>query len=337
MIEVRNLHKEFKKTVKEAGLKGSVKSLFNPKTEIVEAVKDISFDVEKGEILGFIGPNGAGKSTVIKMLTGILTPTSGTCTINGRNPTVNRKSYVKEIGVVFGQRTQLWWDLPLRETYSVLKEIYEVSDEDYKTRMAFLNEVLDLESFITSPVRTLSLGQRMRADIAASLLHNPKVLFLDEPTVGLDVVVKNNIRNAIGYINKHENTTVILTTHDLEDIELLADRIVMIDKGTNVFDGTINELKSKYGQIRELNFVMKDDESSLDYKGHFDITDKDVTVVKENGTVKVRFNSSAVPVSDMVSYTLDTVKVSDISVKDADIEEIIRRLYQHGDKEIPEK
>ena len=337
MIEVRNLHKEFKKTVKEAGLNGSVKSLFNPKTEIVEAVKDISFDVEKGEILGFIGPNGAGKSTVIKMLTGILTPTSGTCTINGRNPTVNRKSYVKEIGVVFGQRTQLWWDLPLRETYSVLKEIYEVSDEDYKTRMAFLNEVLDLESFITSPVRTLSLGQRMRADIAASLLHNPKVLFLDEPTVGLDVVVKNNIRNAIGYINKHENTTVILTTHDLEDIELLADRIVMIDKGTNVFDGTISELKSKYGQIRELNFVTKDDESSLDYKGHFDITDKDVTLAKENGTVKVRFNSSAVPVSDMVSYTLETVKVSDISVKDADIEEIIRRLYQHGDKEIPEK
>ena len=244
---------------------------------------------------------------------------------------------MKEIGVVFGQRTQLWWDLPLRETYSVLKEIYEVSDEDYKTRMAFLNEVLDLESFITSPVRTLSLGQRMRADIAASLLHNPKVLFLDEPTVGLDVVVKNNIRNAIGYINKHENTTVILTTHDLEDIELLADRIVMIDKGTNVFDGTISELKSKYGQIRELNFVTKDDESSLDYKGHFDITDKDVTLAKENGTVKVRFNSSAVPVSDMVSYTLDTVKVSDISVKDADIEEIIRRLYQHGNKGIPEK
>ena len=337
MIEVRNLHKEFKKTIKEAGLKGSVKSLFHPKTEIVQAVKDISFDVSKGEVLGFIGPNGAGKSTVIKMLTGILTPTSGTCTINGRNPTVNRKSYVKEIGVVFGQRTQLWWDLPLRETYSVLKEIYEVPDDAYKKRMSFLNEVLELESFITSPVRTLSLGQRMRADIAASLLHSPKVLFLDEPTIGLDVVVKNNIRNAIDYINKHENTTVILTTHDLEDIELLADRIVMIDKGINIFDGTINELKSKYGQIRELNFITKDDENSLDYKSHFNITGKDITSVKENGTVKVRFNSAVVPVSDMVSYTLDTVKVSDISVKDADIEEIIRRLYQHGDKEISEK
>lgn len=334
MIEVKNLHKEFRKTVKEAGLKGSVKSLFHPKTEIVEAVKDISFHVDKGEILGFIGPNGAGKSTVIKMLTGILTPTSGICTINGRNPTVNRKVYVKEIGVVFGQRTQLWWDLPLRETYSVLKEIYEVPDDAYQKRMAFLNEVLDLEGFITSPVRTLSLGQRMRADIAASLLHSPKVLFLDEPTIGLDVVVKNNIRNAIDYINEQEDTTVILTTHDLEDIELLADRIVMIDKGTNVFDGTINELKSRYGQIRELNFVTKDnDEDQLDYKGQFHITDKDITFVKENGTVKVRFNSAAVPVSDIVSYTLDTVKVSDISVKDADIEEIISRLYRNGNKE----
>ena len=337
MIEVNNLHKEFKKTVKEAGLKGSIKSLFHPKTEVIQAVKDISFDVENGEILGFIGPNGAGKSTVIKMLTGILTPTSGTCTINGRNPTVNRKSYVREIGVVFGQRTQLWWDLPLRETYSVLKEIYEVPDEDYKKRMSFLNEVLDLEKFITSPVRTLSLGQRMRADIAASLLHSPKVLFLDEPTIGLDVVVKNNIRNAINYINKHENTTVILTTHDLEDIELLANRIVMIDKGVNVFDGTINELKSRYGQIRELDFITKDDENNLDYKNKFNITDKDIAVAKENGTVKVRFNSSVVAVSDIVSYTLETVKVSDISVKDADIEEIIRRLYENGDKEIPKK
>ena len=168
MISVQNLRKEFKKTIKEPGLKGSVKSLFKPKTEIITAVDNISFEVEKGEILGFIGPNGAGKSTVIKMLTGILTPTSGECMINGQIPYKNRKEYVKEIGVVFGQRTQLWWDLALRETYAVLKEIYEVSDKDYKERMAFLNEVLDLESFITSPVRTLSLGQRMRADIAAS-------------------------------------------------------------------------------------------------------------------------------------------------------------------------
>ncbi len=332
MIYVENLRKEFKKTVKEPGLLGSFKSLFHPKSEKIVAVDDIGFEVPEGEILGFIGPNGAGKSTVIKMLTGILTPTSGKCTINGKNPTVDRKSYVKEIGVVFGQRTQLWWDLPLRETYGVLKEIYEVPEERYHKRMAFLNEVLDLESFITSPVRTLSLGQRMRADIAASLLHSPKVLFLDEPTIGLDVVVKDNIRNAIDYINKTEKTTVILTTHDLADIETLSKRIVMIDKGQNVFDGTVSELKSKYGQIRELNFDTDtvNAEQVLAYAEHFGIGGDVVTTETDGKSVKVRFNSSVVPVSDMLSYTLGKINVNDISVKDADIEEIIRRLYKQG-------
>lgn len=332
MIKVENLRKEFKKTVKEPGLAGSFKSLFHPKSERVVAVNDISFHVPKGEILGFIGPNGAGKSTVIKMLTGILTPTSGTCAINGKNPTENRKSYVKEIGVVFGQRTQLWWDLPLRETYGVLKEMYEVPDDSYKERMSFLNEVLELEAFITSPVRTLSLGQRMRADIAASLLHSPKVLFLDEPTIGLDVVVKDNIRKAIAQINEREQTTVILTTHDLADIELLADRIVMIDKGSNVFDGTISELKSRYGRIRELHLETntKNAEKALGYREHFHFSDDDLKVEQEGSSVKVRFNSDTVSVSDMLAYTLKMVNVKDISVKDADIEEIIRRLYRQG-------
>ncbi len=332
MITVDKLRKEFKKTVKEPGLKGSVKSLFKPKSKKVIAVRDISFEVPKGEILGFIGPNGAGKSTVIKMLTGILTPTSGSCTINGKNPTQNRKNYVKEIGVVFGQRTQLWWDLPLRETYGVLKEIYEVPDDSYKKRMAFLNEVLELDDFISSPVRTLSLGQRMRADIAASLLHSPKVLFLDEPTIGLDVVVKDNIRKAIEHINHHEKTTVILTTHDLADIEQLSKRIVMIDKGSKVFDGTISDLKSKYGQIREMYFETgsKNAVEVLGYAKHFNLGDDDLSVETEGNAVKVRFNSSAVPVSDMLSYTLGKINISDISVKDADIEEIIRKLYEQG-------
>lgn len=332
MIKVNNLRKEFKKTIKSPGLMGSIKSLFHPHTEKVVAVNDISFEVPKGEILGFIGPNGAGKSTVIKMLTGILTPTAGSCTINGKNPTENRKSYVKEIGVVFGQRTQLWWDLPLRETYSVLKEIYEIPDDRYHKQMAFLNEVLDLDSFITSPVRTLSLGQRMRADIAASLLHNPKVLFLDEPTIGLDVVVKDNIRKAIEYINQEEKTTVILTTHDLADIELLSNHIVMIDKGANVFDGTISDLKSKYGQIRELHFETNTENVSevLSYKQHFGFVDDDISIKEEGGIVNVRFNCAVVPVSEMLAYTLQKVNISDISVKDADIEEIIRRLYKQG-------
>lgn len=332
MIYVEKLRKEFKKTIKDPSLKGSLKSFVKPKKEIVTAVKDISFDVNEGEILGFIGPNGAGKSTVIKMLTGILSPTSGKCTINGKDPQKDRKRYVKEIGVVFGQRTQLWWDLPLTETYTVLKEIYEVEDSRFKKRMGFLNEVLELDSFINSPVRTLSLGQRMRADIAASLLHSPKVLFLDEPTIGLDVVVKDNIRKAIAKINEEEHTTVVLTTHDLEDIELLSKRIVMIDKGSKVFDGKITDLKEKYGQMRELAFISPDENALkiLCYAEKFGFG-KDDLIQKQDGTsCKIRFNSAIVPVSDMLSYTLSKINVKDINVKDADIEEIIRRLYKEG-------
>lgn len=211
----------------------------------------------------------------------------------------------------------------------MLKEIYEVPDDKFKKRMSFLNEVLELDNFIKSPVRTLSLGQRMRADIAASLLHSPKVLFLDEPTIGLDVVVKDNIRKAIELINQEENTTVILTTHDLADIELLSKRIVMIDKGKIVFDGKIADLKSKYGQMREINFETSTVNATelLSYKEHFGFVDDDIAVEREGNSLKVRFNSVTVPVSDMLSYTLKNVNVKDISVKDADIEEIIRRLY----------
>ncbi|MDD6395522.1 MAG: ATP-binding cassette domain-containing protein [Firmicutes bacterium] len=335
MIQVENLEKYFKKTIKQPGFLGSVKSLFHSQKEIVKAVDDISFHVDKGEILGFIGPNGAGKSTVIKMLTGILTPTGGSCVINGQNPQKNRKKYVKEIGVVFGQRTQLWWDLPLTETYTVLKEIYEIDDAQFKKQMAFLNEVLELDPFITSPVRTLSLGQRMRADIAASLLHNPKVLFLDEPTIGLDVVVKDNIRKAIAKINQEEGTTVILTTHDLEDISSLCKRIVMIDHGKKVYDGSLYNLKQKYGQMRELNFEAVDSESAatLDYANTFAanaLEEGDLTVTTEGAMVSVGFNTDKISVEKMLNYTLSKIHVKDINVKDADIEEIIRRLYKSG-------
>ena len=286
----------------------------------------------KGEILGFIGPNGAGKSTVIKMLTGILMPTSGKCVINGQIPQENRKNYVKEIGVVFGQRTQLWWDLALRETYSVLKEIYDVPDEKYKQRMEFLNEVLELESFITSPVRTLSLGQRMRADIAASLLHSPKVLFLDEPTIGLDVVVKENIRNAIKKINEEEGTTVILTTHDLSDIELLCNRIVMIDKGKKVFDGEIAALKRNFGNVRTFAFELVNaaDFGKLDYRMQYRLSDDDITVERDKNSVTIKFNADKVNIEDIIAYTLSKVHITDMQVKDVDIEDIIKRLYLKG-------
>ena len=330
MIYAENLRKEFKKIIKEPGLKGSVKSLFHPKKEIVKAVDGISFEVPKGEILGFIGPNGAGKSTVIKMLTGILMPTSGMCRINGKIPQEDRKNYVREIGVVFGQRTQLWWDLALRETYAVLKEIYQVPDDQYQKRMAFLNEVLELDSFITSPVRTLSLGQRMRADIAASLLHSPKVLLLDEPTIGLDVVVKDNIRNAIMKINKEEGTTVILTTHDLADIELLCERIVMIDKGKKVFDGGLSELKRNFGDVRTLEFelVNAPDFKLLDYHRRFHLTEDELSAERDGSLARVRFDTAEVSVEDVVSYTLSTVHVKDLNIKGVEIEEIIKRLYR---------
>ncbi len=326
MIIVEHLDKTFKKTVKQPGLKAGFKSLFKPQIETFEAVKDLNFEIPKGEIFGFIGANGAGKSTTIKMLTGILTPTSGTCLINGKNPQKNRTAYVKDIGVVFGQRTQLWWDLALQETYSVLKEIYDISDSEFHKRMAFLNEVLDLNAFIKDPVRTLSLGQRMRADIAASLLHNPKVLFLDEPTIGFDVAVKDNIRKAIKQINQEEQTTILLTTHDLNDIELLCDRIFMIDRGQEIFDGSVSQLKLRFGKMHEVRFEMTQqlEVEQLDYHQHF----SDLEVIKDGLQVTIQFDATKVAIPDLVKFTLSQANVKDIAVKDADIEEIIRRFFR---------
>lgn len=326
MIEVHDLNKTFKKVVKEKGLAGSFKSLFNPQTVDFEAVKNLTFNVPKGQVFGFIGANGAGKSTTIKMLTGILTPTSGKCTINGFNPQKDRKKYVQEIGVVFGQRTQLWWDLPLQETYSVLKEVYQVPDKEFRTRMGFLNEILDLNDFINDPVRTLSLGQRMRADIAASLLHRPKVLFLDEPTIGLDVSVKDKIRKAITAINQEEKTTILLTTHDLKDIELLCQRIYLIDHGEKIFDGSIEELKKQYGKIHEVVFKLenKNDSSILDYQKKFSNID---TAVAED-TIHVYFDATKVPLPNIIKYTLDRVPIVDVAVKDPDVEDIVRRFIR---------
>lgn len=246
MIEVNHISKEFVSPKKYPGLKGAIKGLFSKEKVIKKAVDDISFQIQDGEIVGYIGSNGAGKSTTIKMMTGILTPTTGNCIVNGVDPNKKRKENAQNIGVVFGQRTQLWWDLPLSESFTILKEIYNVSEEEYKKQMEFFNEVLELSEFFDRPVRNLSLGQRMRADLGAALLHNPKVLYLDEPTIGLDVLVKDNIRKAIKEINEKYHTTVILTTHDIGDIEELCDRIIIIDEGKKIYDGGIEELKASY-------------------------------------------------------------------------------------------
>ena len=250
MIEVNHVSKEFISPKKYPGLKGAIKGLFAREKVKKVAVDDISFTIGDGEIVGYIGSNGAGKSTTIKMMTGILRPTSGNILVNGIDPSQNRKENASNIGVVFGQRTQLWWDLPLSESFTILKEIYDVSDEDYQTRMEFINGVLELSEFFDRPVRTLSLGQRMRADLGAALLHNPKVLYLDEPTIGLDIVVKDNIRKAIRQINQQHDTTVILTTHDIGDIEELCSRIIIIDEGRKIYDGTLQHLRDTYGTHR---------------------------------------------------------------------------------------
>lgn len=325
MIEVSHLQKNFSKTIKEPGLKGALKSFVHPQREIFEAVKDLSFEVPKGQILGFIGANGAGKLTTIKMLTGILKPTSGYCRINGKIPQDNRQDYVRDIGAVFGQRTQLWWDLALQETYVVLKEIYDVPEKAFRKRMDFLNEVLDLNEFIKDPVRTLSLGQRMRADIAASLLHNPKVLFLDEPTIGLDVSVKDNIRRAITQINQEEETTILLTTHDLSDIEQLCDRIIMIDKGQEIFDGTVTQLKQSFGKMKSLSFELRPGQEQVvsQFMGL-----PDITVERHELSLDIQYDSSRYQTADIIQKTMADFAVRDLKMTDVDIEDIVRRFYR---------
>lgn len=302
-----------------------MKSFVHPQREIFEAVKDLSFEVPKGQILGFIGANGAGKSTTIKMLTGILKPTSGYCRINGKIPQDNRQDYVRDIGAVFGQRTQLWWDLALQETYVVLKEIYDVPEKAFRKRMDFLNEVLDLNEFIKDPVRTLSLGQRMRADIAASLLHNPKVLFLDEPTIGLDVSVKDNIRRAITQINQEEETTILLTTHDLSDIEQLCDRIIMIDKGQEIFDGTVTQLKQSFGKMKSLSFELRPGQEQVvsQFMGL-----PDITVERHELSLDIQYDSSRYQTADIIQKTMADFAVRDLKMTDVDIEDIVRRFYR---------
>ncbi len=332
MIEVTNLTKEFKSYKKFPGFKGAIKSLFS--REIIKklAVDDISFKINSGEIVGYIGSNGAGKSTTIKMMTGILVPTSGKCTVDGIEPYKHRQQNAKKIGVVFGQRTQLWWDLPLTETFTVLKEIYQVSDNDFAERMEFINKVLGIEEFASSTVRTLSLGQRMRADLGSALLHNPKVLFLDEPTIGLDVVVKDKIREAIKEINAKYNTTVILTTHDLTDIEELCNRIIIIDSGKKIYDGTIKEIKNSYGFMRTVSIdILKNSlNKKLDFYKTFSLSDEDLKADISSSKITVSFNKQKLNVSQIISYVSENCEVVDISIKETDITDIVKNIYSNG-------
>ena len=331
MIEVNHVSKEFISPKKYPGLKGAIKGLFAREKVKKVAVDDISFTIADGEIVGYIGSNGAGKSTTIKMMTGILHPTSGEITVNGIDPGENRKENASNIGVVFGQRTQLWWDLPLSESFTILKEIYDVSDEDYKNRMDFINGVLELEPFFDRPVRTLSLGQRMRADLGAALLHNPKVLYLDEPTIGLDIVVKDNIRKAIRQINQQYNTTVILTTHDIGDIEELCSRIIIIDEGRKIYDGTLQHLRDTYGTHRILRMeVHHEPQSELWETLGVSAEDCVSTYDAQRKTLEVRFDKNKLHAPRILAAVMQETDVSDVQIIETDLAQIVKQIYTHG-------
>lgn len=346
MIEVKNVSKEFVSPKKYPGLKGAIKGLFSNEKVSKIAVDDISFSIKKGEIVGYIGSNGAGKSTTIKMMTGILTPTKGECLVDGLNPSENRKQNAQNIGVVFGQRTQLWWDLPLSESFTILKEIYDVSDEMYQSQMEFLNEVLGLQEFFDKPVRTLSLGQRMRADLGAALLHNPKVLYLDEPTIGLDLVVKDNIRKAIKEINEKYQTTVILTTHDIGDIEELCSRIIIIDEGKKIYDGTLEHLKDTYGSKRKVVLEVKNVEAvqklNLAETLGLQIDATNITgEVVENAAYTadldadkkiytVTFDKHKLQAPQILSAVMEVTEVTDIKLQETELAEIVKEIYNYG-------
>ena len=337
MIEVKHISKEFVSPKKYPGLKGTIKGLFSNEKVVKKAVDDISFHIKKGEIVGYIGSNGAGKSTTIKMMTGILTPSSGECLVGGINPNTNRKENAQNIGVVFGQRTQLWWDLPLSESFTILKEIYNVSDDDYKERMEFLNKVLELQDFIDKPVRTLSLGQRMRADLGAALLHNPKVLYLDEPTIGLDLVVKDNMREAIKEINQKYQTTVILTTHDIGDIEELCDRIIIIDQGKKIYDGTLENLKDTYGTRRKVSMEVKptDEIKTISLAAEFGVSEENCITQfdKEKNILSITFNKNMIEVPQVVSAIMNKTDVKDIKIQETELAEIVKSIYSNGVEE----
>lgn len=330
MIKVLNLTKEFKTNKKYPGFKGAIKSLFSTEYTVNKAVDNMNFQIGEGEVVGYIGSNGAGKSTTIKMMTGILTPTSGKVEVNGIIPYENRTENAMNIGVVFGQRTQLWWDLPLSETFSLLRDIYNVSQEDFQERMKFFNDVLEIDEFMLRPVRTLSLGQRMRADLAASLIHNPKILYLDEPTIGLDVVVKEKVRNAIKEINKKYNTTVILTTHDLEDIEELCDRIIIIDKGVKIYDGGLKEIKEKYGYMTTVSVLIKKSEidKNIDINSYFNLDNNDLNLNVEDGKIIVTFNKNKVSSTEIIEFFMKNYTLQDFSLKETSIDDIIKKIYR---------
>ena len=319
MITVSNLSKRFVVNRRKSGLKQAAKSLFHREREFIQALDNISFTIPDGQVVGYIGPNGAGKSTTVKSLSGILTPDSGECDINGRTPWKQRREHVAEIGVVFGQRSQLWWDVPVGDSFDLLRDIYRVPEKRYRANVAEMTERLQLESLLRTPARQLSLGQRMRCEIAASLLHDPKVLFLDEPTIGLDAVSKLAVRDFIREINRDRRVTVILTTHDMQDIEALAQRILLIGKGKVLLDGTLEQLKQEYGWGSVTVSYSAGETQAL---SGLEI------VEQEMGRLTVATNGTREDTARVIAQLTGTLTITDISVKGPDAEEMVVFLYR---------
>ena len=325
LIQVRELSKHFRTFRRREGIWGGIQNLFIRDYKTLVAVDRVSFSIERGEMVGYIGPNGAGKSTSIKMLTGILLPTSGEAVVNGFVPYKQRRRYVKTIGVVFGQRTQLWWDIAVIESFKLLRRIYEVSQADFDARIELFNSILGIRDYLHTPVRKLSLGERMRCDLAAALLHNPPLLFLDEPTIGLDVVAKHHIREFLREINREFHTTVLLTTHDLDDIEELCRRILIIDHGKVIFDGELRELKHRLLRIKQVKFVLKDG-ADAPKLARFAVDGVELQRVDEL-TYRFSFDRTHVSAADLIRRILASVEVRDLLIEDEPIEEIIKRIY----------
>lgn len=324
VIQVNNLSKDFKVKVKEKGLKGSLKSLVKPKYKIIKAVKNISFSVEKGEMIAFIGPNGAGKSTSIKMMTGILYPDKGDIDILGYNPVKDRKKIAYEIGCVFGQKEQLWTHLTPYDNFKFFGAIYDIPESIVEKKIKELNDLFELNEFINTPVRNLSLGQRIRCEIVASLIHEPKILFLDEPTIGLDPVVKENIRTLIKRMNKEYKTTVVLTSHDVSDIEKLCKRVIIVNKGQIVLDDSMENLKYHYLNKKIVEAKMKEPVNLNDEEG--------ITILKDKGyNLKIEVDTKKRSVSDALKL-LNPDNIVDINISNIPLENIISEIYKDGDK-----
>ena len=326
VIEVSNLRKDFISYSSRSGLSGAFRDLFTRNYKVLSAVDDISLNVKQGEMVGYIGENGAGKSTTIKMLTGILTPTSGTVRVNGMDPHKQREQFVQTIGVVFGQRSQLWWDIAVQESFRLLKKVYRVSDADYNDHMGYVIETLEIGPLLDKPVRKLSLGQRMRCELAAALIHNPPLLFLDEPTIGLDVLVKLKIRKFLKELNEQYKTTVLLTTHDLTDIEALCERVVLLDEGKIVYDGKLASLQenSVEGKQVEFQFLANVTEVQLPHR-------REVSWGKKDGQTWIAtVDGDERAVSQLISEVVQRNPIKNVRINEISTEEIIRKIYEEG-------